>query len=211
MQPNDGRGARERDLSLRCTEDFLMPLSKYVVVYSKSEMAHMLRMGLGFPMLYFSVDPLTYGTAMGKLTDLLELAQSRLSTPAFAGLLTPSEAHEVWQLAPGARLIDLRTRAELDWVGRIPGALEIEWTRYPSGALNEHFLAQLKRQAESDALLIFLCRCGLHAPSAALLATQNGYTTCYGVLEGFEGELDAHQQRNKTGGWRYAGLPWRQS
>jgi rhodanese-related sulfurtransferase len=37
----------------------------------------------------------------------------------------------VWQLAPGAKLVDVRTRAEWDWVGRIPGAVEIEWHELP--------------------------------------------------------------------------------
>jgi rhodanese-related sulfurtransferase len=52
------------------------------------------------------------------------LAQERgreLGLP-YAGALTPQEAIEVWQLAPGARLVDVRTRAEWDWVGRIPGS-----------------------------------------------------------------------------------------
>ena len=64
---------------------------------------------------------------MGKLTELLNLAQARTSELGFpyAGALTPKEAYEVWQLAPGAKLVDVRTRAEWDWVGRIPGAEEI--------------------------------------------------------------------------------------
>ena len=53
---------------------------------------------------------------MGRLTELLNLAQSRareLNLP-YEGALTPREAHELWQLAPGARLVDVRTKAELD-------------------------------------------------------------------------------------------------
>jgi hypothetical protein len=30
------------------------------------------------------------------------------------------------------------------------------------------------------------------------------------VREGFEGELDASQQRGKADGWRFHGLPWMQ-
>jgi rhodanese-related sulfurtransferase len=54
----------------------------------------------------------------------------------YEGALTPAEAHEMLQLAPGAKLVDVRTRAELDFVGRIPGAVEIEWQSYPGFALN---------------------------------------------------------------------------
>ena len=53
---------------------------------------------------------------MGKLTELLNNARTRareLGLP-YAGALTPKEAHEVWNLAPGAKLVDVRTRAELD-------------------------------------------------------------------------------------------------
>ena len=61
---------------------------------------------------------------MGKLSETLALAQERarsLNLP-YAGALTPREAWDVLQLAPGARLVDVRTRAEWDWVGRVPDA-----------------------------------------------------------------------------------------
>jgi hypothetical protein len=32
----------------------------------------------------------------------------------------------------------------------------------------------------------------------------------YNILEGFEGDPDAAGQRNRLGGWRFHGLPWRQ-
>jgi rhodanese-related sulfurtransferase len=147
---------------------------------------------------------------MGKLTDLLNLAQARareLGLP-YTGALTPREASEVWQLAPGARLVDVRTRAELDWVGRIPGAVEIELTSYPGNQPNTDFLAQLKRQVDGESLVMFLCRSGVRSHKAASLASEAGYSECYNVLEGFEGDIDANRQRGKLGGWRLAGLPW---
>jgi rhodanese-related sulfurtransferase len=148
---------------------------------------------------------------MVKLTDLLNLAQARareLGLP-YAGALTPKEASEVWQLAPGARLVDVRTRAEWDWVGRIPGAVEIEWNSYPGSQPNTDFLAQLKRQVDGESLVMFLCRSGVRSHKAASLASEAGYSECYNVLEGFEGDIDANGQRGKLGGWRHAGLPWR--
>ncbi len=150
---------------------------------------------------------------MGKLTDLLQLAQERgqaLGLP-YAGALTPTEASQVWQLAPGAKLVDVRTRAELDWVGRIPDAVEIEWNQYPGGTPNLNFLPQLKRQVDREAVVLFLCRSGARSDQAARAATAAGYNACYNVLEGFEGDKDANEQRNKVGGWRQAGLPWYQS
>ena len=37
----------------------------------------------------------------------------------YEGALYPAEAYEIQQSAPGAKLVDVRSRAELDWVGRI--------------------------------------------------------------------------------------------
>lgn len=149
---------------------------------------------------------------MGKLTDLLTLAQQRaqeMNLP-YAGALTPAEAWEVWQLAPGAKLVDVRTRAEWDWVGRVPGAVEIEWMSYPGNQPNPHFLTQFMREVDPEALVLFMCRSGARSDKAARAATAAGRRACYNVLEGFEGDRDAHGQRNHIGGWRHAGLPWQQ-
>lgn len=148
---------------------------------------------------------------MGKLSDLLRIAQTRSHERAlpYAGALTPAEAHEVLQLAPGSQLVDVRTRAEWDWVGRIPGATEIEWSTYPGGQPNPDFLAQLKRQVDPESLVMFLCRSGVRSHYAACLAAEAGFTATYNILEGFEGDIDVYGQRGKIGGWRRAGLPWR--
>ena len=148
---------------------------------------------------------------MGKLTDLLNLAQARardFGLP-YSGALTPAEAAEVWQLTPSAKLVDTRTRAELDWVGRIPGAVEIEWVSYPGNQPNNDFLGQLKRQVDPESLVMFICRSGARSHKAACLAAGAGYSECFNVLEGFEGDMDANGQRGNLGGWRKAGLPWK--
>lgn len=150
---------------------------------------------------------------MGKLSDILALAQKRARDLGltYEGALTPAEAYEVLQLAPGAKLVDVRTRAELDFVGRIPGAVEIEWQFYPGYATNTHFMAELKRQVSPESLLMFICRSGHRSHHAAGVATEAGFQDSYNVLEGFEGDRDARGQRGKVGGWRAAGLPWQQS
>jgi rhodanese-related sulfurtransferase len=149
---------------------------------------------------------------MGKLSETLALAQQRArdANLAYAGALNPREAWEVLQLAPGAKLVDVRTHAERDWVGRIPGAVEIEWTTYPGSEANPHFLTQLQRQVDREALVMFICRSGARSNAAASLAAAAGYTHAHNVLEGFEGDKDAHGHRNRIGGWRFAGLPWLQ-
>lgn len=150
---------------------------------------------------------------MTTISATLEAAQARAKKAnlPYQGALTPAEAQYILQAAPGAKLVDVRTRAELDWVGRIAGSVEIEWLTYPSMKANEHFLTHLQQQVEKEALVLFICRSGGRSHAAATAATQAGYTTCYNVLEGFEGDVDANKQRNKSSGWRAAGLPWMQS
>jgi rhodanese-related sulfurtransferase len=147
---------------------------------------------------------------MGKLSDILTLARERSTAVghAYNGDVTPQEAFELLQHAPGAKLVDVRTRAEWDWVGRVPGAVEIEWNQYPGGVRNPNFIAELKQQVDPEALILFLCRSGVRSVGAATAATEIGYTNCYNILEGFEGDKDAHGHRGKIGGWRKAGLPW---
>ncbi|MGC2048264.1 MAG: rhodanese-like domain-containing protein [Gallionella sp.] len=150
---------------------------------------------------------------MGKITAILQAAQQRakeMNLP-YEGSLYPQEAYEILQSAPGAVLVDVRTRAELDWVGRVANSVNIEWSTYPGMKLNPHFLTQLEQQVDKEALAIFLCRSGVRSHHAAAAATNVGYSECYNVLEGFEGNLSDDKRRNTTGGWRAAGLPWEQS
>ncbi|MBI1174069.1 MAG: rhodanese-like domain-containing protein [Sideroxydans sp.] len=150
---------------------------------------------------------------MGKITEILTAAQQRakdLGLP-YEGALLPDEAYQIMQSAPGAKLVDVRTRAELDWVGRIPDAVEIEWASYPGMQKNPNFMAQLEQQVDKETLTMFICRSGARSHVAAILATQAGYADCYNVLEGFEGEKNTAGHRNTLGGWRVVQLPWQQS
>lgn len=124
----------------------------------------------------------------------------------YAGALLPTEAHALMQ--SGARLVDVRTRAELDWVGRVPGALAVEWNEYPGGRLNPDFLGQLAEVTEKSEPVMFFCRSGNRSHFAAALATQSGWNECYNVLEGFEGDRDQEKHRSSVNGWKRAGLPW---
>ena len=147
------------------------------------------------------------------ISEILKAAQERrrqMGLP-YEGALLPREAYQIWQQAPGAKLVDVRTRAEWDYVGRIPGAVEIELLTYPGNRFSPSFLAEIEHQVDKEALVMFICRSGGRSHNAATLAIQAGYTECYNVLEGFEGDKDAAGHRNTKGGWRAAGLPWVQS
>ncbi len=128
----------------------------------------------------------------------------------YEGALLPREAHELLQQVPNARLVDVRSRAEFDFVGRVPGSVEIEWKSYPGMQPNANFMQQLTQSVPEDAVLLFMCRSGGRSHEAALAAVNAGFEA-YNVLEGFEGDRDASGHRNTVGGWRAAGLPWVQS
>ena len=147
---------------------------------------------------------------MEPITAILERAQQRareMDLP-YEGALLPGEALELLQEAPGAKLVDVRSRAEWDWVGRIPGAVEIEWQSYPGMRANSSFLDYLSSQVDKESLVMFICRSGGRSHQAAATATESGYANCYNILEGFEGEKDATGHRGTRGGWKAAGLPW---
>jgi len=134
--------------------------------------------------------------------------KAELGLPYYGAIL-PVEAHAILEAFPNARLIDVRTRPEWDYVGRVPGAMLIEWTTYPSGARNPSFLDELKAAVDDpQAPLLFFCRSGQRSDSAARVAAAAGYTMAFNVLEGFEGPKDPQGHRGTLGGWRKAGLPW---
>lgn len=150
---------------------------------------------------------------MGRITEILNVAQGRASELKlpYEGALMPDEAYEIMRSAPGAKLVDVRSRAELDFVGRIPGAVEIEWMTYPGMKLNPHFMAAMEQQVDKEALVMFICRSGGRSHQSAQVATQSGYRDCYNVLAGFEGDGNAQKHRNVLNGWKVLGLPWEQS
>jgi rhodanese-related sulfurtransferase len=143
--------------------------------------------------------------------DILDRAKQRAEAMKlpYAGALLPLEAHTLMQNIPGAKLVDVRTQAEWEYVGHIPESVLIEWNTFPSGQRNSQFLEQLQaRVAKTEAPVMFLCRSGARSHQAAVVATQAGYPKSYNILEGFEGDKDGQSHRNSVGGWRVAGLPW---
>ena len=130
----------------------------------------------------------------------------------YAGAVTSREAHALIQSDVRIKLVDVRTNAERDWVGRvaIPDAqhVAVQWSLYPGGTPNPDFLEQLGAAAGKDDVLLFLCRSGVRSRHAARLATEHGYVNCFDILEGFEGDKDAQGHRKTVSGWCRAGLPW---
>jgi rhodanese-related sulfurtransferase len=149
---------------------------------------------------------------MSKRDQIIAGARLRAPGEPYAGAVTPAEAYALLQADPNIKLIDVRTNAERDWVGRpaVPEAQQaaIQWTLYPGGAQNPDFTAQLQKMAARDDILLFLCRSGVRSRHGARVATEMGFQNAFDILEGFEGDRDADGHRKTVGGWCKAGLPW---
>jgi rhodanese-related sulfurtransferase len=128
---------------------------------------------------------------------------------AYSGDLTPNEAFDL--LAAGAaRLIDVRTPEERKFVGYIAGSIAVPWATGTTFQRNPRFLRELEGKARKDEVLLFVCRSGSRSAAAAEAASRAQFQHAFNILEGFEGELDAHGQRNSSGGWKLRALPWLQ-
>ena len=131
-----------------------------------------------------------------------------LPAPGYAGDISCQTAYRWWQSGQ-AVLVDVRSSAELAWVGFVPGALCVPWKEWPGMALNPNFDEQLRAAVPPGKKVLMLCRSGVRSIAAAQRAAQLGLQA-YNILEGFEGNPDANGQRNRVGGWRFHGLPWQQ-
>ena len=126
----------------------------------------------------------------------------------YAGDISPQLAYQWWQ-AGQALLVDVRTDAERDWVGLVPGAVPLAWKQWPGMVMNAAFDDALQDAVPTGQKVLLLCRSGVRSIAAARRATELGLEA-YNILEGFEGDPDSHGHRGHLGGWRFRGLPWRQ-
>lgn len=149
-----------------------------------------------------------------------DIASTYQVSPAagYVGDVAPQTAWKILNEHKDAILIDVRTRPEWNYVGlpdlealaRKPVLLE--WQTFPSMQLNPEFVTALSSAfTDKDAPLLFLCRSGARSAAAAKAMTAAGYSSCLNVSDGFEGPLNAEAKRGSAGGWKAAGLPWRQT
>jgi rhodanese-related sulfurtransferase len=162
----------------------------------------------------FSTPSIAMTATTATRESLLDAAAARRDAgqlPYF-GALTPQETAALLAADPRARLVDVRTRAELDWVGTPDVApdqfVHVEWNQYPGGVRNPSFLDVLEAAVPRDAPVLFLCRSAARSKHAAMAAAQAGYKLAMDVLEGFEGAKDTEGHRKTVEGWCFRGLPW---
>ena len=138
----------------------------------------------------------------------------------YAGDISCKDAWQALEETPTAMLIDVRTEIEWQLIGKPDLAtlqkepLYLQWVTMQG--MNEDFLEELQaalneRAVDTQSPLYFMCQSGGRSKMAAMQLTALGYTQCFNIAEGFEGDLDEHQHRNSVSGWKVAGLPWTQS
>ena len=141
---------------------------------------------------------------------------------AYAGNV---QAHEAWELLksdPKAQLVDVRTAAEWTFVG-LPDlsaigrtTILVEWQTFPSMGRNPQFEAAVSEKLKAAGVspstpVAFICRSGGRSQAAAAAMTASGYSRCFNVVGGFEGDLNAVKHRGEASGWKAAKLPWTQT
>jgi len=149
-----------------------------------------------------------------------KIADTYVVSPAagYAGDITSETAWKILSERKDAVLVDVRTRAEWNYVG-LPDLASlgkkpalIEWQIFPTMQVNPEFVSGLSDAlAERDTPMFFLCRSGVRSVAAAKAMAAAGYSSCFNVKDGFEGPLNERAVRGATAGWKAAGLPWRQT
>jgi rhodanese-related sulfurtransferase len=138
----------------------------------------------------------------------------------YAGDVSCQQAWDVLQNNPEAILVDVRTKIEWQLIGQpdlsslAKEPVYLQWVTMEG--MNADFEAELlaaleERGVAKDAPVLFMCQSGGRSKMSAVQCTGMGYTQCFNIAEGFEGDLDEQKHRNSVSGWKVAGLPWTQA
>lgn len=144
--------------------------------------------------------------------------------------LTAKEANEmVTKNAKGTLFLDIRTRAEINFLGmpsnadaNIPYFTPDSWENFDAKkkvfklAPNSNFLTAVEERLTAKGLnknspVVLMCRSGSRSAKAANLMKKAGYTNVYTIIDGFEGDKSksgATKGQRVVNGWKNSNLPW---
>lgn len=110
------------------------------------------------------------------------------------------EAYDMLRTIPNTYLIDVRTRAEYQFIGHPPMAYLFpycffnnrlvkneEGITYQFNAINRSFIEEISKVFQGENNLIIICRDGARSIDAAAKLMENGFKHVYNVKNGFEG------------------------
>jgi rhodanese-related sulfurtransferase len=138
----------------------------------------------------------------------------------YAGDVSCQQAWDALAKDPAAILVDVRTKIEWQLIGQPDLSslnkepVNLQWVTMEG--INENFSEELKAALEErsvavDAPVYFMCQSGGRSKMSAMQCTELGYSQCFNIAEGFEGDLDEQKHRNSVSGWKVAELPWTQA
>ena len=139
----------------------------------------------------------------------------------------PSSVYSDLSIDDSSYLIDVRTKPEWNFVGypyiknMKNDIIFCEWAFYPLMQKNPYFEDEIlsKLNLNNCRNLYFICRSGSRSFNAAF-SFQNFINQqqifknpikCINVKFGFEGDLSEDKRRGFSNGWKFSGLPWKQS
>ena len=132
----------------------------------------------------------------------------------YRGDIAPAEAFERLKKNASAVLIDVRTQPEWTFVGvpQVERLMRVSWQVYPQMDVNANFVKDVEAMGLSkDTEILCLCRSGARSASAATALSKAGFSNCWNIAQGFEGDKNADGRRGQTNGWKASNLPWAQS
>ena len=135
----------------------------------------------------------------------------------YVDLINSLDCFKILKEDNGAKLIDVRTQPEWEFVG-IPDLSSINkkpifvsWELYPDMNINNNFKNEImSSNINKYDLIFFLCRSGNRSLKAAEYLITQGYRKCFNVFDGFEGNKNSKNHRSTSNGWKYNQLPWTQ-
>ena len=137
--------------------------------------------------------------------------------------VTSSEAYELLATGAGAKLLDVRSPQEYQFVGHaamavnIPLATADDEVDPDKGELpwrvNTEFVAQVAEWADPTDQILVTCRSGGRSAMAVNALAAAGFTNVFNIIDGFEGDLvkdpiSADFGRRRVNGWKNSHLPW---
>ncbi len=143
--------------------------------------------------------------------------------------LTATEAHKMLNENQGIVFIDVRTRAEVAFLGmatgvdaNIPYMTVGDWDEwdekkhnfklFPNSNFLPYFNEYISEHGfNKDSTIILICRSGNRSSGATNLLAKVGYKRVYSIIDGFEGTktVDKSNPKNQSlKGWKKSNLPW---